>query len=65
MMKFAKSMGARLVMGTLLVALVGCQKQEGPAEQAGKEIDKAATKAGQEIEKAGQRIQDTAKGEQK
>lgn len=65
MMKLAKSVGAHVVMGAVLVTLAGCQKQEGPAEQAGKEIDKAATKAGQEIEKAGKRIQDTAKGEQK
>lgn len=65
MMKLAKTIGAHVVMGTLLVALAGCQEQEGPAEKAGKEIDKAATKAGQEVEKAGQRIQDAAKGEQK
>ena len=44
----------------MLVALSACQKQEGPAEHAGKEIDKASDKAGQQIEKAGQNIQDAA-----
>jgi predicted small secreted protein len=34
-------------------------------ENAGKEIDKAANKAGQQIEKAGQSVQDTAKGDKK
>ena len=48
-----------------LVALSGCQKQEGPAEKAGKEMDKAAEKVGQQIEKAGEAIQDAAKGDKK
>ena len=38
---------------------------EGPAEHAGKEVDKAVDKAGQQIEKAGDRIQDAAKGDKK
>ena len=54
---------AALVAGALLVALCGCQKQEGPAERAGKEVDKAVEKAGQQIEKAGESIQDAAKGD--
>ena len=49
----------------LLVALAGCQKQEGPAEKAGKEVDKAVEKVGQQVEKAGSSIQDAAKGDKK
>ena len=64
-MKLGKTVGAALVMSALLVALSGCQKQEGPAEQAGKEVDKAAGKLGQQIEKAGENIQDAAKGDKK
>ena len=64
-MKLGKTIGAALVMSALLVALSGCQKQEGPAEHAGKEVDKAVEKAGQQIEKAGDRIQDAAKGDKK
>lgn len=65
MMTFGKTVGAVLVVGALLAVLSGCQKQEGPAERAGKEVDKAADKAGQQIEKAGQSIQDAAKGDKK
>jgi len=65
MLKPNKIVSASLVMGALLVTLSGCQKQEGPAERAGKEVDKAAGKVGQQIEKAGDSIQDAAKGEKK
>ena len=63
MMKLGETVSAALVMAALLAALSGCQKQEGPAEHAGKEVDKAVEKAGQQIEKAGASIQDTAKGD--
>lgn len=65
MMKSGKTVGAALAMSALLAALLGCQKQEGPAEHAGKEVDKATAKVGQQIEKAGESIQDTAKGDKK
>lgn len=65
MMKHAKTLGAALVMATLLAALPGCQKEAGPAERAGKEVDKAAEKVGESIEKAGDSIQDAAKGDKK
>lgn len=42
--------------------IYGCEKQEGPAERAGKAIDNAAEKAGEKIEEAGEKIQETAKG---
>jgi len=65
MMKLRKSVGAALVMSALLAALFGCQKQEGPAERAGKEVDKAVEKVGQQIEKAGDSIQDAATSDKK
>jgi predicted small secreted protein len=65
MMKLRETVSAALVMSALLVALSGCQKQEGPAEQAGKKVDKAVEKAGQQVEKAGESIQDAAKGDKK
>ncbi len=64
-MKFAKATSAALIMGATLIALSACEKQEGPAERAGKEVDKATDKAGQQIEKAGQNIQDASKGDKK
>ena len=65
MMKLGKNVGTALALGLLLAAFSGCQKQEGPAEKAGKAIDNAVDKAGQQIEKAGESIQDAAKNEKK
>jgi uncharacterized lipoprotein YehR (DUF1307 family) len=53
--------GAVLAMSILIMGLSACEKKEGPAERAGKEIDKTVEKAGQQLEKAGQSIQDSAK----
>ena len=64
MLKLGGTASAALVMGALLAALSGCQK-EGPAEHAGKQVDKAVDKVGQQIEKAGESIQDAAKGDKK
>lgn len=64
-MKLGKTASSALVISALLATIVGCQKQEGPAERAGKQVDKAMDQAGQQIEKAGKDIQDTAKGDKK
>lgn len=64
-MKFGKTASAVLAMSAVLVALAGCQKKEGPAEHAGKEIDNAAAKVGEQVEKAGEKIQDAAKSDKK
>ena len=72
MTKIGRSVVAALVLGILAAGLSGCKKKEGPAERAGKEIDKAAKKTGQEIgkavgkigekiEKAGEKIKDATK----
>lgn len=65
MMKFNKYVATTFAMGILAVALFGCQKQEGPAERAGKQIDNAVDKTGQQIEKAGDKIEDAAKDAKK
>ncbi len=52
---------ACLAAGILVMGLAGCEKKEGPAERAGKEIDKSVESAGKQLEKAGQKIQDAAK----
>lgn len=46
--------------GLLALTLSACQK-EGPAEKAGKEIDKAVSQAGQQIQKAGDSLKSAAK----
>lgn len=65
MEKSGKAITTALLVGAFLVGLAGCQKQEGPAEKAGKELDKAAEKVGQEVEKVGNRVQDAAQGNKK
>ena len=65
MIKLGKRVMAALVMSALLAGLFCCQKNEGPVERAGKQIDKAAGKAGEQIEKAGKKIEDAAKGADK
>ncbi|MDP1675166.1 MAG: hypothetical protein Q8L65_18910 [Burkholderiales bacterium] len=56
---------ATFATGLLLAGLVGCQKEEGPAERAGKTLDNAVQEAGKKIEQAGEKIQDAAKEGQK
>jgi len=65
MPKYHMTLRAVIATGAMLAALAACQQQEGPAERAGKEADKAVEKVGQQIEKAGESIQDAAKGEKK
>lgn len=65
MMKVGNNVAVVLAAVVLVAALSGCQKQEGPAERAGKAMDKAVENAGQQIEKAGEKIQDAAKDAKK
>ena len=65
MKRLGRTFGATLVAVALLVVLSGCEKKEGPAERAGKEMDKAVDKVGQQIEKVGDSIQDAAKDAKK
>lgn len=60
-----KTLGTALLLGVLMSSLPSCQKQEGPVERAGKEVDKAVDKVGQQIEKAGDAVQDAAKDAKK
>ncbi len=63
MMTLDKMARTSLAMGALFVTLSGCQKQEGPAEQAGKQVDQATEQVGEKLENAGESIQDAAKGD--
>ncbi|MGA7829300.1 MAG: hypothetical protein WCA04_16730 [Geobacteraceae bacterium] len=71
MTKISKGVIAALVVGVVVAGLSGCQKKEGPAEHAGKAIDKAVDKtdqqidksmekAGESMEKAGEKMKDAA-----
>ena len=60
MTNICKSVIAALAMSGLLVGLPGCH--EGPAERAGKKIDKTIEKGGQQLDKAGDKIRDDVNG---
>jgi hypothetical protein len=60
-MKPVKIVGTAVAIGALLAALSGCEKHEGPAEQAGKGIDNAVEHAGEQMEKAGDSIKDATR----
>jgi hypothetical protein len=57
-----KTYGISLLV--MLCLLAGCNRSEsgGPAEKAGRAVDRALDKAGQSIEKAGRNLQDASKG---
>lgn len=65
MNRSGKPLAMALAMAVLLAGLAGCEKQEGPLEKAGKEVDKAAATVGEKIEKAGEKLQDAAQGDKK
>lgn len=69
MLKLNPSFKTTLLVFAVFGVLSGCQKKEGPAETAGKQIDQAIQKSGEKIdqttedlgksiEQAGQRMQD-------
>jgi len=55
-MKHVKMISAVVMTSVLLLVLAACQKAEGPAEQAGKEIDKATEKVEVQADKAGKEV---------
>jgi len=48
-----------LAAAFLLALCTGCE-QEGPAEQAGKELDEAAAAVGEQLEQVGEEIEEKA-----
>jgi hypothetical protein len=65
MTKFRTSVCAGLAISVLVVGLSACEKKEGPAERAGKAVDKSIESAGKQLEKAGEKIQEAAKDAKK
>lgn len=65
MKNFGSKCAAHVAVSVMLAALCsGCERHEGPAEQAGKELDQAATRIGKTLEQAGDDLQDAAHGKQ-
>jgi len=57
MIKITRGIVALLMLSTLVMGMLGCKK-EGPAERAGKEMDRAAEKVGDQVENAGDKMKD-------
>jgi hypothetical protein len=56
-----------VAVAAVLAILAGCSREGsegkgGPAERAGKQVDKAMGKAGEAVEQAGRDMQDSSKG---
>jgi outer membrane murein-binding lipoprotein Lpp len=64
MMNPTKCVAAAVAAVVLIAGISGCQK-EGPAERAGKQVDKAVDKAANQMEKAGDKIKDAAQDAKK
>lgn len=52
-----RAMSAVLV-GWMTLATIGCDRQEGPLEEAGESADEAIENAGDELEDAGDELED-------
>ena len=63
--KMRNSLYAALAATILVVGVSACEKKEGPAERAGKQLDKSLESAGKQLEKAGEKIQDAVKDAKK
>lgn len=57
--------GRLVTVAFLMFALTACQREEGAAEKAGKEIDKAIKEAGQAMEKTADSVREATKKDSK
>lgn len=48
-----------LIAGFLIGGVVGCE-QQGPAEEAGEEVDESVEEAGESMEEAGEQLEEKA-----
>ena len=60
-----RKIGCLAIAALLVFSLAACQKEEGPTEKAGKEIDKAFKEAGKAVEKTAESVKEATKKESK
>lgn len=56
-MKILKTLAVVLSIALLSTGMIGCQKEEGPAEKMGQSIDKSMDKTGEAVEEAGDKVE--------
>ncbi len=64
-MNTLRKVAVAAISSALVAVLAGCPRHEGPAEQAGKAVDRAVDKTGKQMEKMGEQVRDAAKGDRK
>ncbi|EGK72380.1 hypothetical protein METUNv1_01144 [Methyloversatilis universalis FAM5] len=60
-MKARHAIALAWTLVTSMALLAGCQKQDGPAETAGRKIDEAGQKLSRDAERAGDKINEAAR----
>ncbi|WP_163577942.1 hypothetical protein [Halomonas faecis] len=53
-------LGLVLMLAMLGVGLAACEEEQGPAEEAGENIDETMEEAGEEIEEMGESVEESA-----
>jgi hypothetical protein len=53
-----------VIAGLLIAGPAGCQREEGPAERAGRQVDESVQKGGEKLQEAGKEVEKAGKGDQ-
>ncbi|MGH7898198.1 MAG: hypothetical protein ACREQQ_09605 [Candidatus Binatia bacterium] len=56
-----KTTAVTLVAALVLLGAAGCEQQEGPAERAGEQMDKAAEHTGEAMKEMGKKMEEESK----
>ncbi|MDI5890013.1 hypothetical protein [Halomonas rhizosphaerae] len=59
-----RKLGLALLIAMLGVGLAACEEEQGPAEEAGENIDESMDEMGEEMEEAGEEMEETAEDAQ-
>ncbi|MCA1771082.1 MAG: hypothetical protein LC677_00010 [Halomonas sp.] len=60
MHKGLKAFGVALLLALLAGGLAACEDEQGPAEEAGENVDETMEEAGEEMEEAGDEMEEAA-----
>ncbi len=59
-----RKLGLALLIAMLGVGLAACEEEQGPAEEAGENIDESMEETGEDMEEAGEEMQEEAEDAQ-
>ncbi|WP_163560624.1 hypothetical protein [Halomonas sp. NO4] len=55
-----RKLGLVLMLAMLGVGLAACEEEQGPAEEAGENIDETMEETGEEVEEMGEEVEESA-----